>query len=181
MPAGPAEPTPGSDRRADKWLVTSVAVVAALVVTGAVALVVSGGHSPRVTAPPASTATRASTTVTGPPGGSGTTHTSQPSPPSSPPSTTTTTLPSAPGAAPVISSLTPSSGTAGQVVQVRSQPNKSERPDGGEVKGQLAPTKLPVPDNLLINLAFTPPGSAAAQVTITTASGTSNAVTFTYD
>ncbi len=161
-PPRPADPAPGPGRPSDRWLITSVAVVAVLVVVGAIALGVSLGSSPRVAAPPSSshsTSTRPTTTST----------------------TTTTTLPSTPGAAPVISSLTPSSGTAGQGIQVAGANFMSSN---GQIvatfNGQVAPTSCPAQNTCSITVPPPPPGSQSAQVTITTASGTSNAVTFTY-
>jgi hypothetical protein len=46
--------------------------------------------------------------------------------------------------------------------------------------GQVAPTSCPAQNTCTITVPPPPPGSQSAQVTITTASGTSNAVTFTY-
>ncbi len=177
-PPQPAEPTPDPDtiRRPDRWLIASVAVVAALVVVGAIALAVSLGNSPRITAPPPSTAARAPTTIAGrqrAPGTTGPFHSTSTS--------TTTTVPSTTGAAPVISSLTPSSGTAGQGIQVAGANFMSS--DGQIVatfNGQGVPTSCPAQNTCTITVPPPSPGSQSAQVTITTASGTSNAVTFTY-
>ncbi len=183
-PPEPADPTPDPHtvRRSDRWLIASVAVVAALVVVGAIALAVSLGNNPRISAPPPSAAARASTTIAGRQGGAGTTgpsHSTSTSRPTS--TTTTTTVPSTPGAAPVISSLTPSSGNAGQGIQVAGSNFMSS--DGQIVatfNGQVAPTSCPAQNTCTITVPPPPPGSQSAQVTITTASGTSNAVTFTY-
>ena len=191
LPAPPArerpptttDPTSDPDlvRRPDRWLIASVAVVAALVVVGAIALAVPLGNSPRNTTPP-STAARAPTTIAGPQGAAGTTgpsHSTSTSRPTS--TTTTTTVPSTPGAAPVISSLTPSSGTAGQGIQVAGANFMSSN---GQIvatfNGQVAPTSCPAQDTCSVTVPPPTPGSQSAQVTITTASGTSNAVTFTY-
>ena len=81
---------------------------------------------------------------------------------------------------PVISSLSPSSGSAGESIQVAGTNFISS--DGKIVatfNGQVAPTSCPAPDTCAVTV---PPqsGSPSAQVSITTASGTSNAVTFTY-
>ena len=181
LPAPPArerpptttDPTSDPDlvRRPDRWLIASVAVVAALVVVGAIALAVPLGNSPR-----------APTTIAGRQGGAGTTEPSHSTSTSRPTSTsTTTTVPSTPGAAPVISSLTPSSGIAGQGLQVAGSNFMSS--DGQIVatfNGQVAPTSCPAQNTCTITVPPPPPGSQSAQVTITTASGTSNAVTFTY-
>ena len=180
-PPRPAARAPDTARSPDRWLVASVAVAAALVVVGAIALAVPLGNSPRSTAPP-STAARAPTTIAGPQGAAGTTgpsHSTSTSRPTS--TTTTTTVPSTPGAAPVISSLTPSSGTAGQGIQVAGSNFMSS--DGQIVatfNGQVAPTSCPAQNTCTITVPPPPPGSQSAEVMITTASGTSNAVTFTY-
>jgi hypothetical protein len=97
------------------------------------------------------------------------------------PSTTTSTAPPAtPGGPPVIASLSPASGTAGQGIQVAGSNFLSS---SGEIvasfNGEVAPTECPAANTCTVTV---PPmsGSSSAQVTITTASGTSNAVTFNY-
>ncbi len=178
-PPTPVDPTsdPYLVRRPDRWLIASVAVVAALVVVGAIALAFSGGNSPQVAAPPSSTVAHPSTTIASRHGGG----TTRPSHAASTSTSTTTTVPSTPGAAPMISSLTPSSGTAGQGIQVAGSNFMSS--DGQIVaafNGQVAPTSCPAQNTCTITVPPPPPGSQSALVTITTASGTSNAVTFTY-
>ena len=180
----PADQAPGPGRPSDRWLITSVAVVAVLVVVGAIALGVSLGSSPHVAAPPSSTAASTPTTPAGRPAGRGAatpSHSTSTSTSTSTTATTTTTLPSTPGAAPVISSLTPSSGTAGQGIQVAGANFMSSN---GQIvatfNGQVAPTSCPAQDTCSVTVPPPTPGSQSAQVTITTASGTSNAVTFTY-
>jgi hypothetical protein len=80
----------------------------------------------------------------------------------------------------VIASISPASGAPGQGVQVAGSNFLSS---SGQIvatfNGQVAPTSCPAQNACTVTV---PPmsGSAAAQVTITTASGTSNAVTFTY-
>ena len=74
----------------------------------------------------------------------------------------------------------PSSGSAGESIQVAGTNFLSS--DGQIVatfNGQVAPTSCPAPNTCTVTV---PPqsGSSSAQVSITTASGTSNAVTFTY-
>ena len=174
-PPRPAARAPDTARSPDRWLVASVAVAAALVVVGAIALAVPLGNSPRSTAPP-STAARVPTTIAGRQGGAGTT-----GPSHSTSTTTATTVPSTPGAAPVISSLTPSSGSTGQAIQVAGANFMSSN---GRIvatfNGQVAPTSCPAQNTCTITVPPPPPGSQSAEVMITTASGTSNAVTFTY-
>ena len=96
-------------------------------------------------------------------------------------STTTSTAPPAtPGGPPVIASLSPASGAAGQGIVVDGSNFLSS--DGQIVatfNGQVAPTSCPAANTCTVTV---PPmsGSSSAQVMITTASGNSNAVTFTY-
>jgi IPT/TIG domain len=179
--AGP--PTQGihPPARPDRWLVGSVAVLAVLVVIAAVALAVSlsggtGQPSPTVAAPtqpgtPTShpSSTGAGKSGTGKSGAGGSTSSS----------TTTSTVVAAPGGPPVISSLSPSSGTAGQGIQVAGANFLST---SGQIvatfNGQVAPTSCPAQNTCTITVP--PSTSPSAQVVITTASGTSNAVTFTY-
>jgi len=81
---------------------------------------------------------------------------------------------------PVISSITPSSGSAGERIQITGANLLSSN---GQIvatfNGQAAPTSCPAQNTCTVTV---PPqsGSSSAQVSITTASGTSNAVTFTY-
>ncbi len=80
----------------------------------------------------------------------------------------------------MISALSPSSGAAGESVQVAGSNFLSSN---GHIvatfNGQVASTSCPAQNTCTVTV---PPstGSPSAQVTITTASGTSNAVTFTY-
>ncbi len=159
-------------RRNDRWLVGAVAVVATLVVAGLIALVVSvtGGSSPPSPTATGSPATRPSPSPTAPNGGAhGTT------------TTTTTTAPVAvaAGGPPVISSLSPSDGAAGQAIVVAGANFLSS---SGQIvatfNGQVAPTSCPAQNtcNVTVPASTTP----SAQVAITTAGGTSNAMTFTY-
>jgi hypothetical protein len=80
----------------------------------------------------------------------------------------------------VISVLSPASGPAGEGIQVAGANFLSSN---GQIvasfNGEVAPTSCPAQDVCTVTV---PPitGSTAAQVTITTAGGTSNAVTFTY-
>ena len=168
----------------DRWLIRSAAVLAALVVAGAVALLVSLLVSP---GPPPSTAARAvqATTApnrlpsTSPRGGKhGTTGSSSTTTPASA-SGSTTTVAAAPGGPPVISSLSPSSGSAGQSVTIIGSNFLST---SGQIvatfSGQVAPTSCPAQNTCTVTV---PPSTApSAQVVITTAGGASNAVTFTY-
>lgn len=172
----------GSARR-EHWLGLSVAVAAALVVAASIALAVAaGGGGPQVAAPPAATSTTGAHASTAPvaqhathrpgaqthgagAGGSGTT-------------TSTTTV--TPGGPPVIASLSPARGAAGQGILVQGANFLSSN---GQIlatfNGQVAPTNCPAENTCTVTV---PPmgGSPSAQVVITTANGASNAVTFTY-
>ena len=171
--------------RQDRWLIISVVVVGALVVVAAIALAVSLTATSGPTALPASTATRPAPTHAGaapPSGGSHVKGHHKPAGTSGTPTNTSTTTPvsAAAGGPPVISSLTPSSGSAGQSVQVAGANFLSS---SGQIvatfNGQVAPTSCPAQNTCTVTV---PPssGDPSAQVMITTASGTSNAVTFTY-
>jgi hypothetical protein len=80
----------------------------------------------------------------------------------------------------VIASLSPANGAAGQGIQVAGSNFLSS---SGQIvasfNGQVTATSCPAQNTCTVTV---PPmsGSQSAQVTITTASGTSNAVTFTY-
>lgn len=181
--AGPPRDPGRTDEsgRREHWLTISVALVAVLVVTAGIALAVSAGSDAgqQGAAPPPSTAVSTAHPRTPPaahrpaPGH----HTGR----SKSPSTTTSTAPPAtPGGPPVIASLSPASGTAGQGIQVAGSNFLSS---SGEIvasfNGEVAPTECPAANTCTVTV---PPmsGSSSAQVTITTASGTSNAVTFNY-
>lgn len=106
------------------------------------------------------------------------------------PTTTTTTLPgratttsallSAPGGAPVISVLDPAAGSPGEGIEVAGTNFLSSN---GQIvatfDGRVAPTRCPVQNTCTVTVP-PPIGSPTVQVTITTPSGTSNAMTFTY-
>ncbi len=162
---GPApQPAP---RRPDRWLLASVVAASVLVVVAAAALAVTmsrnsqpGAPAPsRAAAPQARSAPRSGTAGT---------------------TTSSTTTPVGPAGVPVIGSLTPSSGSAGERIQVAGANFLSS--DGQIVatfNGQVAPTSCPAPNTCTVTV---PPqsGSSSAQVSITTSGGTSNTVTFTY-
>jgi hypothetical protein len=180
----PATEAPGHQGGLDeRWLIVSVAVAATLVVIGAIALALSlGSGGPQQAAPPASPS------VTTP------SHGSPPAPshpprtsaghqrgsPASTATTTTTAPPAAPGGPPVISTLSPASGAPGQGIEVAGSNFLSS---SGQIvatfNGQVAPTSCPAQNVCTVTVPpMTSPG--AAQVVITTATGTSNALTFTY-
>lgn len=165
----------------ERWLMVSVAVAATLVVIGAIALALSSGSGgPQQAAPPPASGT----TPPGhgsPPAGSRSSGGNSHQPHSSASTATTTTAPpAAPGGPPVISALSPASGAAGQGIQVAGANFLSS---SGQIvatfNGQVAPTSCPAQNVCSVTVPpMSSPGSA--QVVITTASGTSNALTFTY-
>jgi IPT/TIG domain len=166
-------------RRPDRWLLASVVAAAVLVVVAAAALGVSTSRNSQPAAPSPSRAAAAPARSAPRPGAAGTKGGGTSS------TTTTTTAPATTtpfGAVgvPVISSLTPSSGTAGEGIQVAGANFLSSN---GQIvatfNGRVAPTSCPAQNTCTLTV---PPqsGPSSAQVSITTASGTSNAVTFTY-
>jgi hypothetical protein len=177
--SGPPSETARTDEsaRREHWLTIAVAVVAALVVIAGIALAISsGGGGQQAAAPPSTTPSTAHAHTppashhpargrhTGRSGGS----------------TTSTAPPATPGGPPVIATLSPASGSAGQGIQVAGSNFLSS---SGQIvatfNGQVAPTSCPAQNTCTVTV---PPmsGSSSVVVTITTASGTSNAVTFTY-
>lgn len=151
-----------SRRRRERVLKVLSVVVAVLVVMGATTLVtvVVARHIHSSSTPSAS-GTRSS---------------------SAPSTTTATTLPPVvPGGAPVLMSLQPSSGSAGQVITVQGANFISS--DGritASFGTESAPTECPSSTKCSVTVPPAPPGSTSTPVTITTASGTSNSQDFTY-
>jgi hypothetical protein len=165
----------------DRWLITTVVVVAALVVAASIALAVSlTGNGTPTTPLPSTAQAPIHSGATPAPGQSHASghHTSSGT---SKNTSTTTPIPATPGGSPVISSLTPSSGSAGQSLQVVGANFLSS---SGQIvatfNGQVAPTSCPAENACTVTVPPSP-GEATVQVTITTASGTSNAVTFRYE
>lgn len=165
-------------RRMDRWLVVAVAVVAALVVAAGIALALSPGTSSRTSVPPttATVAVHGRAARPAPSGG----RNGRPTPTEAAPPSTSATVPPSPGGPPVISSIDPASGAAGQTIAIGGANFLSS--DGRIVatfNGQTAATSCPAQNTCTVTV---PPssGSQSAQVTITTPNGTSNAGTFTY-
>jgi IPT/TIG domain len=173
-PDRPSAPEPPSGSvapgRLDRWLIRSVALVAALVVAAAIALIVSESDSPP---PPSPSATRSSAPHTpsraARNGGA---------PRSTSTSTPTTIVPAA-GGPPEISSMSPASGSAGQAIVVAGANFLSS---SGQIvatfDGQVAPTSCPAQNTCDVTVPASM--SPSAQVVITTPGGASNALTFTY-
>lgn len=166
-------------------LQTAVAVTAAVVVLAALALAVSlvtgasSGSRPR-SGEPAPTQPHRAPPAPHP----STPSSSQPStslPADTVPPPSTAPPPVAAGTAPTLSALTPSGGSAGQSIVISGTNFMSA--DGRIVArfgAQTAPTSCPVQTSCTVTV---PPGAgspAAVPVTITTDSGVSNTLTFTY-
>ena len=184
--ADPPAASPAKDHRLDRWLVTAVVIVGALVVAAATGLAVSlatVNGTPKAATSPATVRTPGHGAAvppahhsTGPEGGSS----ARPSPSTDATTTTPSTVPASPSGPPVISALSPSTATAGQAVQIAGSNFLSSN---GQIvatfNGQVAATTCPTQNTCNVTV---PPsvGLPSAQVTINTASGTSNAMTFTY-
>lgn len=179
-----SEASTARDIQLDRWLVTAVVAVAALLVAAATGLVVSlatANETPKA-ATSASTVTAPHHRPTVHPAhsgtGSGKGAAARPSPSTG--VTTTSTEPVSPGGPPVISALTPSSAAAGQALQVAGSNFLSTN---GQIvatfNGQVAPTNCPTQNSCNVTV---PPsaGLTAVSVTINTSGGASNAMTFTY-
>jgi len=175
-PARPGEVAPPPSRP-ERWLLPTVVTVAVLVVAATIALIVSLTGS---SAPSSSTAAGsgpATTVPSRPPS----THPRNGGSPATTPTTpsTTTTVAVAPAGPPVISSLSPASGSAGQSVTVSGANFLSAT---GQIvatfNGQVAPTSCPAQNTCTVTVPSS--NAPSAQVVITTAGGASNAETFTY-
>lgn len=91
-------------------------------------------------------------------------------------------VPPGPGSAtPYLTTLVPSSGPAGQPVLVAGAGIYSA--DGlvvGRVGGEQVPIRCPSSDTCILTVPAAPPGTSRVPVTVTTQSGTSNALWFTF-
>jgi len=178
--------SPAKDQQLDRWLVTAVVVVAVLLFAAATGLVVSlatANGTPKAATPPSTVTTPSHGAAVGPAHhatGPGRGSPARPSPSSDVTTTTPNTAPASPGGPPVISALTPSSATAGQAVEIAGSNFLSSN---GQIvatfNGQVAPTNCPTQSTCNVTV---PPstGAPSVQVTINTAGGSSNEVTFTY-
>jgi hypothetical protein len=158
-----------------------------MVVAALVGIVVTGSGPPRVTTGADRSSIRAtqpsSTVPVAPPTSSTTVPATVPAPPAT--AVTTTTVPPslplpAPGAAPVLASLEPSSGTAGQFVVVSGSGFLSPSGFiGATVGGRTAPVSCP--DQTTCMLTIPPEAGTATteSVVIVTDGGSSNPLTFT--
>ncbi len=165
----------------ERLLLRAVAALAILVVVGAIALIItkavaspSGTSSPTVTTAPPAPAHR---TTAGHRATSS--HRDRGTTPSS--ASQTTLPPSTPGAAPVISSISPSSGGAGQSVTVAGANFMSANGTiTASFGGQPAPVACPQQSTCTVTVPALQSPQNPVPLTITTQSGTSNTVDFTY-
>jgi hypothetical protein len=162
---GSLSPTPRA--QSERRLMVALFATAALVAAVAISLVVveATRHQPSSNAPPA---TPARSTTHHPRPGTGKVSTTLPTP--------------TPGAAPVISSLSPSSGAAGQVITILGANFMSPSGHiGAHVGSHLANIACPAQSTCTVTVPPADPGApSSVSVTVTTDSGTSNAANFTY-
>jgi hypothetical protein len=171
-------PARGETERRLRWAIGLTAVLLVVVVAAMVGTHSGGGGqaSGRTTStvadPSAAPPTKPSTASTG--GSSGvSTATSS--------STPTSTPPAPPSGPPALSTVEPSTGSAGQSVTVTGSNFLS--PSGqitADVDGQVAPVTCPDQETCTVVVPADPEPAASAPLTITTDSGTSNSLVFTY-
>ncbi len=181
----PAPPVKEAARNRERRLMASIALVAAVLVVAGVSLGISvvahrGSATTLRSARPGIAVTlptkpRSTPTTTAP------LPTPSPSTASSPTTAPSPTATASSGSGPVLSALTPSSGSAGQSVAVVGTGFLSS--DGSVVvsfNGQVAPTVCPIQTNCTVTVPAMSDPPPTVPVTITTASGTSNALSFVY-
>jgi IPT/TIG domain len=170
---------PGAGERRLRWAVGLTAVLLVVVVAAVVGTRSGSGNQAPGRAASAGAvsgapATRPSTVPTTGASGGGTTAPTATSMPTSIP-------PVVPGGMPVLSAIQPSTGSAGQRVTVSgSNFLSSSGQITAAVDGQVAPVTCPDQQTCTIVIPADTGSTASAPVTITTDSGTSNALVFTY-
>jgi IPT/TIG domain len=189
VPPNPEEPSaaphhsavvPARHERQGRWLKTSVLSLAAVVLVAAIVLAITLATRGSTVSSPVNVRT-----VTRPPPRS-TDHSSHPAPTAG---RSTTSAPSAPppsipagrDAVPVLSSLSPSMGVAGQSLVISGANFISA--DGvvqARFGGQLAPTDCRVQTSCTVTVPAMTTSPTSVPVTITTDGGTSNALTFIF-
>ena len=185
-PVAPAAPPVGeAGRNRERRMMASMALVAGVLVVATVGLGISvvahDGSGPKhrsarpgiaVTLPTRPLSTPTTTTpISTPSPTTASSPTTAPSPAATPAS----------GSGPVLSALSPSSGSAGQSVIVVGTGFLSS--DGSVVvsfDGQVAPTVCPIQTSCTVTVPAMSDPPPTLPVTITTASGTSNALSFDY-
>ena len=183
--AGPTASAPRARRLSRPLLVMSVGLVAAVT-----ALVVSSSttgrgtstsHTTSASVPQSSPATTPNGPAIGPPATSPTTVPPPASAPAVVPAPTTTSPPPPNGGGPVLAALEPSTGTPGQVLVVTGSNFLS--PSGqitAHFGAQVALIACPQSTSCLVEVPSTDGTTAPVPVTVTTDSGTTNPLPFTY-
>jgi hypothetical protein len=175
-------PTNAGERRL-RWAIVITAVLLVAVVAALVGTRSGGGN--QASGPAPSTAGGSGVPFTKPSTGStgGSSRLGATSPASAPStSMPTSTTPADAGSSPALSALDPSTGYAGQSVTVTGSNFLS--PSGqisADVDGQPAPVSCPDQETCTLVIPTVSGSAPSAPVTITTDSGTSNALLFTYD
>lgn len=177
---GPSRPGP-TTKTPLRWAVVAVGVIV-LLLSAVVIVLNTTSHSP-VSSPSVPQVTPARPTI--PPTKSSSATTAPPRPTTKAPTTTAPTLISpvvqTPGSAPELTSLVPAEGSAGQSVVISGANLFSS--DGlvqASFDGEAAPTSCPNQSSCTVVVPFLSGLPRAVQVTVTTESGTSNAVSFYY-
>ena len=167
-----------SDRCREMRLVTAVIVVALVLIIVTATLVVSEVTLGGSRTAPRSVTTR--TTTARPPLAPSSNQPTPVAPTTARPASTTPTS-SVEGSDPVLSSLTPSSGEAGQSVVISGANFLSAN---GQILvrfgGQVAPTRCSGPTSCSVTVPVLAGPPSAVPVTVTTVLGTSNALNFVY-
>jgi hypothetical protein len=186
VPRRPTRPS-GSGERRLRW---AIGVVFGVLVIMVAALVGTANGGDRQSGGRATATTASRGAATRPvPGGSTSTTSGQgavsPAPPSTPTSNPTSTATSPtlaePGGPPALSALAPASGRAGQTVTVTgSKFLSSSGQISAQVGGQITPVACPDQTTCTVVIPPNPGSASSAPVTITTDSGTSNPLVFTY-
>jgi hypothetical protein len=165
----------GSVERRLRWAIGITVGALVIVVAALVATVNQGDRQPDDRAATTAGSARAASSTA--PGGSTGTTSGQ----GAVSSTSTSTTLAEPGGPPDLSALAPASGHAGQTVTViGSNFLSSSGQISAQVGGQVAPVACPDLTTCTVVLPPDPGSTAPATVTITTDSGTSNALVFTY-
>lgn len=188
------DPAAGAEQRARhdlrRPLRGAAKVVAAMIVVLLIVLVavLAAGSGVAPTSDHGHLATGSAThhpPATAGPGGGSPSSSTLPTTTTTPPVSSTTTSPAAPaaaGGAPVIASLAPAQGAAGTTVTVSGTNLISA--DGqivATVAGQPAPTTCPSPTTCTVVVPSLPPTAPASEpLTLSTATGPSNTLNFTY-
>ncbi len=188
--AAVAPPVDEARSNRERRLKASVALVGGVVVVAAISLGISSASHDRSALEHRSSRTGAGVTLptrprsapaTTGPLSTGSSPTTGPSPATASSPSTTAAPPPASGPGPVLSALAPSSGSPGQSVVVVGMGFLSS--DGtvlATFDGQVAPTVCPIETSCTVTVPTMSDQPSTVPITITTTSGTSNALSFAY-